>query len=283
MEVAKEQVPPVEERHVSNEWLPEHEQQGDNDKENEQGSNEEDIVVVIIKRRKAKGKLKINENRSRVRNKRVPKNVVVSTENVAMNSKEEEAKWKFVASRRIFAERMMSENTKKNPDIMSILEDAGVMPTVEIVSPYYPKLIREFICNMTEDIDDPESPNFKSTGASFNLGQFIFDKTIQHAQSYAGLNPIAYPSMLCSIMKAQHSDIIVADDEEAPSPGYITISPKLLQGTHVADIPLRVVETGSGSGPGNEETTRFIRNENQAFRWSDSDQSAQEICFGGKA
>ncbi|GAA0175416.1 hypothetical protein LIER_28595 [Lithospermum erythrorhizon] len=61
--------------------------------EAEQGSDEEDIAVVIIKRRKTNGKLKINENRSKVGNKWVPKNVdVVSTDNIALNSEEEEAK-----------------------------------------------------------------------------------------------------------------------------------------------------------------------------------------------
>ncbi|GAA0145918.1 hypothetical protein LIER_05992 [Lithospermum erythrorhizon] len=130
--------------------------------EAEQGSDNEDIDAVIIRRRKAKGKLKINENRSRVGNKRVSKNVTtVSIENVALNSEEEEAKWRFVASRRIDAEKMLSENTKKNTDIMSILEDASIMPTVKTVGPYYPTLVREFICNMIEEIDDPKSPNFQ--------------------------------------------------------------------------------------------------------------------------
>ncbi|GAA0143232.1 hypothetical protein LIER_44061 [Lithospermum erythrorhizon] len=86
--------------------------------EHDDGSDEEDIAAVIIKRRKAKGNLKINEKRSRVGNKRIPKNiVVVSTENVALNSEEEEAKWKLVASRRIAAEQMPSENTKKMLEI----------------------------------------------------------------------------------------------------------------------------------------------------------------------
>ncbi|GAA0163497.1 hypothetical protein LIER_19345 [Lithospermum erythrorhizon] len=109
----------------------------------EHGLDEEDITAIIIKRRKAKGKLKIDENRYKVENKRIPKNVAtVSTENVALNSEEKEAKWRFVACRRIAAERMLSEVTKKNADIMGILEDAGVMPTVETVGPYFPKLSR---------------------------------------------------------------------------------------------------------------------------------------------
>ncbi|GAA0171802.1 hypothetical protein LIER_25754 [Lithospermum erythrorhizon] len=108
----------------------------------------EELVSVDVRptsRRKGKGKLKINENKNRVGINRIPKNVVhVPTENVALHLEEEEAEWKFVASRRIAAERMLSEVTKKNVDIMGILKDVGVMPTVETIGPYYPKLVREF-------------------------------------------------------------------------------------------------------------------------------------------
>ncbi|GAA0151212.1 hypothetical protein LIER_09982 [Lithospermum erythrorhizon] len=52
------------------------------------------------------------------------------------------------------------------------------------------------------------------TGASFNLGQFIFDQTVQHAQSHTILKPIAYP-----------------------------------------------IETRSGSGADNDETVYFLRDE----------------------
>ncbi|GAA0167772.1 hypothetical protein LIER_22631 [Lithospermum erythrorhizon] len=87
--------------------------------------------------------------------------------------------------------------------------------------------------------------------ASFNLEQFMFYQTIQHAQSHVVLKPIAYPSLLCCIMESHHLDILTATNEEAPYPGFITIIPKLLQGTHVVDISLRAVETGGASGGGN--------------------------------
>ncbi|GAA0172006.1 hypothetical protein LIER_25916 [Lithospermum erythrorhizon] len=71
-------------------WFPEHEPMREDDA---QKSDDEDVVVGKNKRSKTKGKMEINENRTRVGNKRVTKNVVaVSTTNVALNSKEEEAK-----------------------------------------------------------------------------------------------------------------------------------------------------------------------------------------------
>ncbi|GAA0159515.1 hypothetical protein LIER_16269 [Lithospermum erythrorhizon] len=95
-EVSEEQVLVVEQSNVFDEWLPEQEQQGDNAEEAE----------------------------SRVGNKRIPKNVVVvSTENVALNSEEEETKWRCVANRRIAAKRMLSELTKKMLSMLRTLHD----------------------------------------------------------------------------------------------------------------------------------------------------------------
>ncbi|GAA0155644.1 hypothetical protein LIER_13330 [Lithospermum erythrorhizon] len=325
---------------------------GDNADEEAQESEEEHIAAVITKRRKATSNLKLNKNITRVRNKRVPKNVAaVFTTNVALNSEEE----RFVANRRVAAKKMLSEMTKKNPNIIGILEGAGVMPTVEAVGPYYPQLVRGFVCNMTKDIDDPASINFQKvtfcnftfdfspslvnafygranggetsynlqlseivkvltggvvdtwpdkglpssklsvkyavmhkvgvenwvpithtiivsetlamvlymigTRALFNLGQFIFDQVVQHAQSHAILKPIAYPSMLCSILESHKEDILTAEDVEGLAPGFITISPKLMQGTQVADIPLVTVDTGGASGSGTDETAKILRDE----------------------
>ncbi|GAA0152989.1 hypothetical protein LIER_37603 [Lithospermum erythrorhizon] len=171
--VPKEEVPPIVQPTVSDKWLSEYEQQYGNAEEEAQESNEEDVVVVISRRRKATGKLKLNENQTRVGNKRLPKNIVaVSTANVAQNSEEEEAKWRFVANRSVVAEKMLSEVTKKNANIIGIVEGAGVIPTVETVGPYYPKLVKEFIYNIAEDVDDLASRNFQkvdeTTGASGN-------------------------------------------------------------------------------------------------------------------
>ncbi|GAA0139926.1 hypothetical protein LIER_35156 [Lithospermum erythrorhizon] len=130
--VQEQEVPPIVQPTVDDEWLREHETQGDNVDEEVQESNEEDIVVVITKPRKTTSKLKLNKNKTRVGNKRVPKSVdVVSTANMALNYEEELAKWRFFTNRRVAAEKMLSEVTKKNANIISILEGAGVMPTVE--------------------------------------------------------------------------------------------------------------------------------------------------------
>ncbi|GAA0179101.1 hypothetical protein LIER_29931 [Lithospermum erythrorhizon] len=47
----------------------------------------------------------------------------------------------------------------------------------------------------------------------------------------------------------------------APTKGVITISPKLMQGTHIADIPLAIVDTGGALESGTDETPKIIRDE----------------------
>ncbi|GAA0143876.1 hypothetical protein LIER_04456 [Lithospermum erythrorhizon] len=95
--VPKEVRPSVIQPYVDDEWLPEHEPHGDNADEKAQESDDEDIAAVITKRRKVTRKLNLNENKTRVENKRVPKNVVtVSTANVALNYEEEQAKWRLM-------------------------------------------------------------------------------------------------------------------------------------------------------------------------------------------
>ncbi|GAA0146178.1 hypothetical protein LIER_36269 [Lithospermum erythrorhizon] len=168
--VLEDVMPSVTQPTADDEWLPEHEPQGDNAKETQE-SNEEDIAVVITKKRKTTSKLKLNENRTRVENRRIPKNIAsVSTANVSLNSEEEEARWRFVANHSIAVEKMLSEATKKNRNIMGILEGAGVMPTTATGGPYYSKLVREFIYNITEDINDHASANYhKETFRNFTF------------------------------------------------------------------------------------------------------------------
>ncbi|GAA0143933.1 hypothetical protein LIER_04501 [Lithospermum erythrorhizon] len=78
------------------------------------------------------------------------------------------------------------------------------------------------------------------------MGRVLFDQITQHATSHVVLKPIPYPKMICSILLSQHNDILTSDDVEGADPGVITITPRLMEGTHVADVPL---------GPQTEEDT----------------------------
>ncbi|GAA0187516.1 hypothetical protein LIER_34804 [Lithospermum erythrorhizon] len=67
--------------------------------------------------------------------------------------------------------------------------------------------------------------------------------------------------MICSILQAQNEVVLTADDTEGPLPGAITISPKLMEGTHVADIPLETVDARRASGSNTDGTAQLLRDE----------------------
>ncbi|WJX12963.1 hypothetical protein P8452_03410 [Trifolium repens] len=89
------------------------------------------------------------------------------------------------------------------------------------------------------------------TGTEFNYGAHIFDETVQHAKSWAIRIPIAFPSLTCSIILAQHPSILTADDEVSKRESPLDFHPRLFEGTHAADIeitgPSVAAPTGSGS------------------------------------
>ncbi|KAK2451131.1 hypothetical protein QL285_010208 [Trifolium repens] len=89
------------------------------------------------------------------------------------------------------------------------------------------------------------------TGTEFNYGAHIFDETVQHAKSWAIRMPIAFPSLICSIILAQHPSILSADDEVSKRESPLDFHPRLFEGTHAADIeitgPSVAAPTGSGS------------------------------------
>ncbi|GAA0163826.1 hypothetical protein LIER_39667 [Lithospermum erythrorhizon] len=274
------------------------------DKENEA----EDEVTI----EKDDGKLKINDTRKRVNNKRIPKNVApVSTVGIALNSKDEEAKWKFIYNRKLAPERVLSDVTKRNMVIMNIIKEVGILSVVDNVGPYWPKLVREFICNLPRDVDDSESNNYQKvtlrnfvfnfspdlinkaygrtnegdTGDSLLLSDIVSTLIVgsvtiwppksQLASSklsvkYVVLHKVdviclvptthttsigealtkalymlgsGFLSLICSLLRAQHPEVLAKTNEENIVPKSFPITHKLLSGTHVTDIPIQDVGT----------------------------------------
>ncbi|KAK2388742.1 hypothetical protein QL285_062388 [Trifolium repens] len=74
------------------------------------------------------------------------------------------------------------------------------------------------------------------TGTSFDYGAHIFEETVQHAKSWAVRMPIAFPSLICSIIIAQHPSILTADDEVSKRESPLDFHPTLFEGKHAADI-----------------------------------------------
>ncbi|KAK2409967.1 hypothetical protein QL285_045362 [Trifolium repens] len=95
------------------------------------------------------------------------------------------------------------------------------------------------------------------TGTAFDYGSHIFEETVQHAKSWAVRMPIAYPSLICGIILAQHPTILTADDEVSKRESPLDFHPKLFEGKHAADIEFSgpssmavVGPSGVTAGPG---------------------------------
>ncbi|KAK2397797.1 hypothetical protein QL285_059337 [Trifolium repens] len=75
-------------------------------------------------------------------------------------------------------------------------------------------------------------------GTVFNYGAHIFDETVQHAKSWAVRMPIAFPSLICSIILAQHPSVLTADDEVSKRESPLDFHPRLFEGKHAPDIDM---------------------------------------------
>ncbi|KAK2390771.1 hypothetical protein QL285_064285 [Trifolium repens] len=85
------------------------------------------------------------------------------------------------------------------------------------------------------------------TGADADFGTLIFDQIMLHGKSWAVKLAIAFPSLICGIILNQHPTILLPEDEPCKRESPMTLSYKLFEGKHVADItvpPKKVVPAG---------------------------------------
>ncbi|KAK2427084.1 hypothetical protein QL285_025686 [Trifolium repens] len=100
------------------------------------------------------------------------------------------------------------------------------------------------------------------TGTISDYGAYIFEETVHHVKSWAIRMPIAFPSLICSIIISQHPTILTADDEVSKRESPLDFHPKLFEGKHAADIefagPSSVDPSGVFSGSGSMSRKEMI-------------------------
>ncbi|KAL5191479.1 hypothetical protein HKD37_04G010752 [Glycine soja] len=74
------------------------------------------------------------------------------------------------------------------------------------------------------------------TKSKFNFGNYIFDQTVKHSESFAVKLPIAFPTVLSGIMLSQHPNILNYTDSVMKRESPLSLHYKLFEGTHVPDI-----------------------------------------------
>ncbi|GAA0166653.1 hypothetical protein LIER_40230 [Lithospermum erythrorhizon] len=106
--------------------------------------SEEENVAKVLKER-SKKKLKVNDNRNRINNRRIAKDVDdVPTEGVEFCSEEHKARWKLVCVMNILPERILFDVTYNNQTYINILQDVGLLGTLSEIGPYWPQMVREY-------------------------------------------------------------------------------------------------------------------------------------------
>ncbi|KAK2381040.1 hypothetical protein QL285_068681 [Trifolium repens] len=83
------------------------------------------------------------------------------------------------------------------------------------------------------------------TGADADFGSLIFDQIMLHGKSWAVKLVIAFPSLICGIILNQHPNILLPEDEPCKRESPMTLSYKLFEGKHVADIMVPSKKVGS--------------------------------------
>ncbi|GAA0174485.1 hypothetical protein LIER_27869 [Lithospermum erythrorhizon] len=214
--------------------------------ESSQGRNKDKFIIddleessgedaACLAKRKSKGKIKLNDDRNRINNRRIAKGVEdMDTEGIDFASEENEARWNFVCAKKILAERYLSEATVKNQTYMHILDESGMNALVEDIGPHWPSIVREFICNLSEDIVDPSSFMFhivKLRGHAFNFSLALINK------HYGRQNDRVTGSTL------KLNDIIKTLTGDGPRKDVnpLTIIDKLMSGKRIVDVEVKDV------------------------------------------
>ncbi|KAK2352764.1 hypothetical protein QL285_090477 [Trifolium repens] len=74
------------------------------------------------------------------------------------------------------------------------------------------------------------------TGANVDFGSLIFDQIIEHGKSWAIKLAVSFPSLICEIILDQHPNILLPEDVPCKRESPMTLSYKLFEGKHAADI-----------------------------------------------
>ncbi|KAK2448870.1 bromodomain-containing protein [Trifolium repens] len=81
------------------------------------------------------------------------------------------------------------------------------------------------------------------TGANVDYGSLIFDQIVEHGKSWAIKLAVSFPTLICEIILDQHPNILVPEDVPCKREPPMTLSYKLFEGKHAADITVPTKKT----------------------------------------
>lgn len=72
-----------------------------------------------------------------------------------------------------------------------------------------------------------------------NFGEYVFDQTMKHVDSFVVKLPIAFPCLISGIIFNQHPNIVNTTETPNKKAGPLTLNYRLFVGTHVPDIVVK--------------------------------------------
>ncbi|XP_050908497.1 uncharacterized protein LOC127122156 [Lathyrus oleraceus] len=93
---------------------------------------------------------------------KIPANIPqVPIDNISFHSMENVEKWKFVYKRRLPLEREMGKDSFECKEVMSLIQEDGLMKNLIGFGKCYEMLVKEFIVNISKECDNKRSKEFR--------------------------------------------------------------------------------------------------------------------------
>lgn len=84
----------------------------------------------------------------------------ISHDGISIHSEESTILWKYVVNRTTFVEKELSDRAQEGMKIMEPILKSDLVKTILNLSPYYPKLVKKFIVNLSPSFNNVNSPQF---------------------------------------------------------------------------------------------------------------------------
>ncbi|XP_050890781.1 uncharacterized protein LOC127096228 [Lathyrus oleraceus] len=119
------------------------------------------LAPGIAKRLKSKKDI-ISTTRKQTSGKKILTNIhEVPIDNIFFHFVENVEKWKFIYQRRVAMERELGKDVFECKEVMSLIQEVGLMKIVTGFSKCYEMLVKEFIINISKEYDNKRSKEFR--------------------------------------------------------------------------------------------------------------------------
>ncbi|XP_050876094.1 uncharacterized protein LOC127079768 [Lathyrus oleraceus] len=174
--------------------------------------NVQDIISIS---RKQASRKKILAN--------IPK---VPFDNISFHSIKNVEKWKFVYQRRLALERDLGKDAFECKDVLSLIQEAGLMKTVIGFGKCYEMLVKEFIVNISKECDNKRSKEFRKVEITAKqvkewpmkgklyASSLSVKYVVLHRIRVANWVPTNHTSNIATGLEKENEDMYDASDEE---------------------------------------------------------------------